>query len=268
MTDQDHPADQFVGRTIAPPKIIAKAMGEIQKNIPQLVYDARNEFAGYDYVSIDGYYAQLRPLLSEHGIQIVPTEERSGISADGKTLKVTFAFYVLHESGEIWNFPIRHSVFVPYQGAQSAGSAMSYADKFVMRTLFKIPTGDQEPEAKIIAKVNGKAVAAEDADAMPKQKVPGQNPTLDYDYNGPPYRMFDKNMTITQTFTAIKPYGMALKAKTKTGDVQGLLKANADEINRVREDINHSGDLTPKAKETLKQSFAQFDQLMQENNDA
>ena len=55
------------------PKII-KALLEVQGRVRRLGHDSENKYASYNYVSIDQYYEKIRPLLTDAGLSIIPTE--------------------------------------------------------------------------------------------------------------------------------------------------------------------------------------------------
>jgi len=126
------------------PKIIANALFEIQSQIGTLGYDSDNGYANYKYVSIDKYYEKMRPLMNEAGIMIIPDELESSITDDRKLYRAVYQFTIIHKDGAVWNFPIRRSITLPFTGAQSAGSALSYVEKIAMRTIFKIDSGEKD----------------------------------------------------------------------------------------------------------------------------
>ncbi len=126
------------------PKIIANALFQIQSQISTLGYDSSNDFSKYKYVSIDKYYEKMRPLMNEAGIMIIPDELESSLSEDRKLYRAVYQFTIIHKDGAVWNFPIRRSITLPFTGAQSAGSALSYVEKIAMRTIFKINSGERD----------------------------------------------------------------------------------------------------------------------------
>lgn len=126
------------------PKVIANALFEIQEAVGTLGYDSDNAYANYKYVSIDKYYDSIRPMMNDAGIMIIPDELESSLSDDRKLYRAVYQFTILHKDGAVWNFPIRRSITLPFTGAQSAGSALSYLEKIAMRTIFKINSGDKD----------------------------------------------------------------------------------------------------------------------------
>ena len=253
--------------TMQCPKVIAEAMFSVQKQVRKLAHDAKNDFQSYNYVSIDAYYEAVRPWLNQAGLMIIPNEEEAAISPDGKTYKVRFAFIVMHESGEVWEVPIKRTVYLGYGGAQSCGSALSYAEKFVMRTLFKIPTGEYDPEMdNPVREVEEQAkTIVNDADATSKPRT-GQDDTIDYSYNDAPFRMFDKNMSVIQAFSEVKPWGMMLKNRIAKN--QDLYEPNRQEIERVIRDEKVDPKLTEKAKANLLNSLESLKPEEEENEEA
>ena len=251
------------------PKVISNALYQVQSRVTRLVHDSQNQFANYQYVSIDAYYEAVRPWLNEAGLLLIPNEREAQISPDGKTQKVVFDFIVMHKDGEVWDTPIQRTVYLPYTGAQSSGSALSYAEKFVMRTLFKIPTGETEVEAQPPANPAQTAPPAQDADAMATVRG-GQDAELDFDYSGAPYRIFNADKGVKQTFSDIRPWGTMLKNmihKANGNAKAKLIKANEAEIERVRSDVQIDQSLTEKARNTLSASLESIIPS-EESNDA
>jgi len=71
---------------------------------------------------------------------------------EGKALvgfHMIYDFDLFHESGEIWENYDRINIWHPIQGAQTAGSARSYAEKLFMRTLFKVRTGEADADSQV-----------------------------------------------------------------------------------------------------------------------
>lgn len=117
----------------------------------------------YKYASIDDFIKHVREHCATAGLAIVPDEARDAETQEvttksGKSMvmwNARFAFILIHESGASYG-PIYKGVSVLYSGAQSAGSAQSYALKQFMRGLFLIPTGDEDDPDKEKAEITGK----------------------------------------------------------------------------------------------------------------
>src|SRR5688572_5884441 len=139
------------------PPAIAKAVIDVMKAIGTLgkAHERNDAGARYDYASIDDFIEHVRGPMAEAGLFIIPGEARDAETQEvttkaGKSMvtwNARFAFNLVHESGESYG-PIYKGVMVPATGAQSAGSAQSYALKQFMRGLFLIPTGDADDPDK------------------------------------------------------------------------------------------------------------------------
>lgn len=164
---------------------IAAAMMKIAQAVPQLGKADRNAFAKYNYVSIDKYYETIAKLSAANGIMWQPREistvvERE-IGKDG-ALRITYAFDLYHESGDSIEEFAKFTILHPIQGAQTAGSALSYADKLFMRSAFKVVTGESDADAsdpddlKIKEKVKEQPAVKEVLKAFPDATITDVRP--------------------------------------------------------------------------------------------
>lgn len=228
------------------PEKISKSLHDIQNKAQRLVHDSKNTHQKYSFVSIDKYYEYIRPLLNEHHLMIIPNEVESQLSDSGKTLKVIFEFHILHKDGEMWQFPIKRTVYIPFHGAQTCGSALSYADKFIIRTLFKISTGEESD-------VETKENISHEADDLP---------SAHFDYSGEPYRLFDNKGRVKQQFTDTRSWRQIIQKQPTP-----LSELNVMEINRIYKDINDDQTLTDNAKEKWTDGFAEMGIILGEISD-
>ena len=164
---------------------IAAAMIKIAQAVPQLGKADRNQFAKYNYVSIDKYYEGIAKLAAANGIMWQPREIHTAIEKDvGKdgALRITYAFDLYHESGDCIEEFSKFTILHPIQGAQTAGSALSYADKLFMRSAFKVVTGEQDADAsdpddlKIKERVKQEPAVKEVLKAFPDAEVVDARP--------------------------------------------------------------------------------------------
>ena len=165
---------------------IAAAMIKIAQAVPQLGKADRNQFAKYNYVSIDKYYEGIAKLAAANGIMWQPREIHTAIESNvGKdgALRITYAFDLYHESGDAIEEFSKFTILHPIQGAQTAGSALSYADKLFMRSAFKVVTGEQDADAsdpddlKIKERVKQEPPAKEVLKAFPDAQIVDVRPT-------------------------------------------------------------------------------------------
>ena len=210
---------------------IAKAIIEIHKSVTRTAPDAKNKHANYKYLSIDGYYDLVRSLLSKNGIAIACNEVSSKV--ENNLLHSVFSFTIVHEDGDIWEAGKR-SVVLPYlKGGQTSGAALSYAEKFFMRSTFKISTGEVDHAD------TGKA-GEDGVDSMP--------PEL--------YCVYDE-MGERGTFTTIKSWGTSITKQIKQDN--SLFKYNEQEIKRVAELVERNEvKLTKKDQDVLRGAIAEL----------
>lgn len=104
----------------------------------------KNKYAGYNYVSIDDYYEHVAKTCRQYGVMWCVSED-GHTCFDGDYLMFRYKFYAVLSSG--LHDLVRLTVPHPTQGAQTSGSALSYAEKLFMRSIMKIPTGEQDADA-------------------------------------------------------------------------------------------------------------------------
>ena len=131
------------GNDMKMPPEIAKSVVKVTLEVEGLVKDQDNNFAKYRFVSHDQIKMKAGKLMAKHGLIIVANEVESEVR--DKSLAQSFDFWIYHETGSEYG-PIRRTVQVPATGAQAYGTACSYAQKYFLRDIFQIPTGEQEDE--------------------------------------------------------------------------------------------------------------------------
>ena len=135
------------------PPEVAKAIAGVMMDIKSLAKNDRNKHGGYDYASVDTFYAAIGPLMAKHGLLIIVDETGYLVRTaenDKKTewLEVSYLIIIAHSSGAVWDRPIGRTAFVPAgMGAQAFGAAQSYVEKTFMRSLFKVPTGEDDSDS-------------------------------------------------------------------------------------------------------------------------
>lgn len=145
----------------------------VSKSLPDLKKNDENESGGWKFVSIDDYYDKIARHIAGQGLFWIMREH--SIKPDGGDLMITYeADLIDDEAGMFkgfWRLTIPH----PFQGAQTAGAALSYADKAFMRSVFKVVTG--EPDSDHLAKNGGaKKAQVQQAPAKPKKAPAYDNP--------------------------------------------------------------------------------------------
>lgn len=131
---------------------IIQSIIQVAKRTPDLRKESVNKHGGYNYVSIDEYYENIARIALDHGLNWHLSETASALeqveTAKGFTyvVKTTYSVSIMHEDGDYWPDYTQITVWHPLQGAQTAGSSLSYADKCFMRSIFKIATGEGDAD--------------------------------------------------------------------------------------------------------------------------
>ena len=135
---------------------IAKAIISVNKRVTSLGKDEENKFGHFKYTSVDAFYEAIGPLMADAGIFVftdevdTEIERREGTDDQGRArvtnwLITKYEIMIYHESGAEWG-PIRREMMVAATGPQAYGAGQSYVEKYFLRGLFKVPTGDPDAD--------------------------------------------------------------------------------------------------------------------------
>ena len=130
-------------------KNICAAVAAAISDVYILGKEDKNQHQNYSFVSIDKFLEHVNPICAKHklfpSVNMEHVEYYNASSRNGEQQwgRFNFEITLIHESGE--SLP-KTKLTVPLQinGAQSSGSAQSYALKQYFRSLFMIPTGDKD----------------------------------------------------------------------------------------------------------------------------
>jgi hypothetical protein len=139
------------------PDAIAAAIVKVMGAVRRLGKDETNRHGGYNYASVDKFYEAIGPLMADAGIIVIPFErsvssskrqtvDQQGRAKETSLLLIRYDLFIYHESGVGYG-PIPREIQVIESGAQSYGSAQSFVDKYFLRMLFKVPTGEKDADA-------------------------------------------------------------------------------------------------------------------------
>ena len=130
--------------SLAPiPKEIARALNYVCKNSVKLTNAHKNEYHNYNFASIDDFLEVYGTIIAEAGLTIIMDEIEE--KQNDKVLKIVYHFILIHESGAMWQHPIKRSIRVNSSaGSQAYGQAQSYCLKQFLRGVFMIPTGESK----------------------------------------------------------------------------------------------------------------------------
>ncbi len=131
------------------PNSIADAILKVQAGLGVLAKTETNPFAHFEYVSIDTYYKIVAAAATEAGLSWFCKEVNALIvTINGKDIfKFTYCFSLFHSDGHVVPMCDVITIYHQSQGAQTSGSAASYAEKLFMRKLFKVVTGEKDADA-------------------------------------------------------------------------------------------------------------------------
>ena len=132
------------------PASIVQAVCQIKITVEAIKKTQRNQHGGYVFASTDDIYAGITRKMGEVGLICMSLEERceiKRIEKDGKTSQWAHMEYsfVLATTKDTWSHPqLRRTLYIQVTGPQTFQAAQSYAEKSFYRSLFSLPTGDQD----------------------------------------------------------------------------------------------------------------------------
>ena len=125
---------------------LISAVVEAASKMPRLKKASTNQYAGYNYVSIDDYYEKAAPVAYSCGLTWTLVETSPPVLIAKNVLLFTYRVDLYHVSGQSVIGYAALSVPHGIQGAQTAGSAMSYAAKCFLRSAFSLVTGEGDAD--------------------------------------------------------------------------------------------------------------------------
>lgn len=133
----------------AMPPVIAAAIVAVKKQVKQLDADDQNKHGGYNFVSVDKFYAIIGKIMAEAGLALLIDETSTEVRGSDKTgnpwLFAQYTLSFMHETGAM-SAGLRRSIALPISGPQAFGAAQSYIEKQFLRQVFKVPTGDKDAD--------------------------------------------------------------------------------------------------------------------------
>jgi hypothetical protein len=87
------------------PAKIAAAILKVQKKLGRIQKEGKNEFQKYSYTRWEDINEKLSPLLADHGLIIVQSEQSRSLLEEndkGSVLAIIYHFTIINEHGESW----------------------------------------------------------------------------------------------------------------------------------------------------------------------
>lgn len=117
---------------------VIKAIGTVQQEL-EILKRSSTADAGkysYKYTGFPEMWVTLKPLLKKHGLTVV----QSPTSTDGVQVGDFLTTEVYHDSGGVKAWTMR--LIVTREDPQGIGSAITYAERYMIKTIFKVVTDD------------------------------------------------------------------------------------------------------------------------------
>jgi hypothetical protein len=113
------------------------AMFNVQQSLNPIQKDSTADVGkfSYKFISMSRIWAELKPLLKDNGLTIIQ-EPTYDSAAGGDVLKTT----IYHKSGGSITSTMR--LVITNQDPQKVGSAITYAERYALKAIFKIITDD------------------------------------------------------------------------------------------------------------------------------
>ena len=252
--------------SLPPVKLCAPALAarvlSVQAAARGIERTEKNSHANFKYAPIDTYYYMMRPLLDAAGLFVAISEVSTSIEMIGGKpfYKAVFDITLFDIDGN--HLTVRRSILTQYFGAQTAGAALSYIQKFFYRTTFNIATGEggefEDTEKTHI----------DDLDAVPppSHKPAAQNnDALDYDFMGPPYRIIKDGVAVDK-YHNVTQWGAMFK-KTLADEESGVsINQNRREVNRIFLSLRNDRTLTPVQLSNILKAMKAFEEPGQPGN--
>lgn len=202
--------------------VLAKII-KASKEMEPLIKGDHNPEDGYAFVSIDTYYEKAAKVAFNHGLSWTMTER--SIDRRGDTYVWSYSFTVFDEEGNYINNFAKISVPHDFEGPQTSGKVVSYADKVFARQLFKLVTGEADADSTPSRKRK----------AAPKAKSVGRDEILDYDKDKEAPVSGTDDFDLEQLISNIKTAG-------SNAELARLIENNKKHIAKVRKS-EFEGDL-------------------------
>jgi hypothetical protein len=117
---------------------LIKAIFEVQQEIDILKRESTADAGkfSYKYTSFPIMWVALKPLLKKNGLTVIQTP----VGSDGNQMGDFLQTEIYHESGEACAYHTR--LIITRDDPQGYGSAITYAERYIIKTIFKIVTDD------------------------------------------------------------------------------------------------------------------------------
>lgn len=122
---------------------LIQAISAVQQELEIMGRDAKADIGkySYKYTPFPTMWVELKPLLKKHGLTVI----QSPVSNDGNTMGDFLRTEVYHSSGAFKEWTMR--LIVTRDDPQGIGSAITYAERYMIKTIFKLVTDSEDNDA-------------------------------------------------------------------------------------------------------------------------
>ena len=205
---------------------------ELEKN-GQNWYFKNNKGEPHLFSTLDDIFNACKDALRANKIEVIYGTR----FVDGYNHIVTKLFHI--DSGQ-WLESVT-AIGDATTNPQAMGSAITYMRRYHIQAMLNLEA-DFEDDGNQASGRNTTTVSD-----------PRKVATADFDYSGPPYRVFNAKGAVLQEFSEIKPWGAMIKTQIKFKPE--LVEPNKPEISRIRKDVADTDGLTPRARTGLLNSI-------------
>ena len=191
----------------------------------------------HKFSTLDDIFSACKDALFEHGIEVIYTTSL----ADDKNILQTSLFHI--ESGQ-W---MRSETAIGDVNSepQKIGSGITYMRRYHIQAMLNLEADFEDDGNVASGNTSG------DGNVISKKvKIRKSSNEVDYDYSGPPYRIFDASNSLARQFTDLRTWTTGIRAELKkVSDSALVLKPNAEEAKRIRKEIEDIQNITDRAKQ-------------------
>lgn len=129
---------------------IATAISAVMAEVGHVAKGGMNEFHRYRYATMENVLQRVTPLMAKHGLAIIQTEKSRSWFDGEKVIAVTYAFTIMHSSGEVWPERPEQSGMCRCRDSKggfddkSLNKCHTSARKYFLLALFQIPSGGED----------------------------------------------------------------------------------------------------------------------------
>ena len=167
------------------PQVVAEAMMQVQKAVQKLDHDSTNDFNNYGYVSIDGYYDAIRPMLNEAELMIIPNEVDAVVMMARRRKSFSSSSSCIHLeplgaslSGALYTSNTQALNLAERRSVTQRSSSSEPCSRFRQENMTRTKGRIEEVEEM--------AQITHDADSTKSPKS-GEEVKIDFDYEGAPF---------------------------------------------------------------------------------